>query len=149
MRAFLRNVQITFGQPASINRNQPPLLYYPILQNDINTNVKKNIQKSFSHIYQHPTNMKTKRKHDILTNDLFNHLALFSLSHRSTNVTRTSYEIHGLMINMDFLITPTYQHPTAGPSRTNFSNGTAGIRLSHPQKLVYAKNLENHGLFVY
>lgn len=64
-------------------------------------------------------------------------------------MTRTSYEINEAMINMDFLITPTYQHPTARPSWTNFFQRVSWNTTLPPPKNLLCLNLENHGLFVY
>jgi hypothetical protein len=78
-----------------------------------------------------------------------NKLITHPLIYRSTNVTRTSYEINGQMINMDFLIYPTYQHPASRPSWTNFFQRVSWNTDLPPPKNLLTINLENHGLFVY
>jgi hypothetical protein len=65
------------------------------------------------------------------------------------NVTRTSYEIEGQMINMDFIITPTYQHPTSRPAWTDFFQRVSWNTTIPPPKNLLCINLENHGIFVY
>ena len=74
---------------------------------------------------------------------------LFPLSYRGMNVTRTSYEIEGQMINMDFIITPTYQNPTSRPAWTNFFQRVSWNTTLPPPKNLLCINLENHGIFVY
>ena len=73
----------------------------------------------------------------------------FVFSYRSMNVTRTSYEIEGRMINMDFVITPTYQHPTSPPAWTDFFQRVSWNTTLPPPKNLLCINLENHGIFMY
>ncbi len=64
-------------------------------------------------------------------------------------MTRTSYEINGVMINMDFLIIPSYQHPTARPAWTNFFQRVSWNTTLPPPENLLCINMENHGIFVY